>query len=128
MPLYPPVPRSAPIDEDLEEALSDAVSNGEGRLYPYYVRLALARAGLYLTPIPPGGQSAFASSIETVTGRLVGLGLATILNYLILPLYGFDIHMLESLSLGAIFTLVSMVYSYLWRRLFNLLATKGILA
>ena len=35
------------------------------------------------------------------------------------PLYGYDVTLLENLGLTSIFTGVSLIRSYLWRRFFN---------
>lgn len=42
----PAVPDKTDLDDDIREALDDAVSDGEGRLSAYYVRHHLAKRGL----------------------------------------------------------------------------------
>lgn len=72
-------------------------------------------------------QSRRASLIESISSTLFGFGVAVIANYAILPLFGFVPRIGESLMIALLFTLVSVVRSYLFRRLFNYLLLKGII-
>lgn len=40
----------AAMDDDIDEALQDAVSDGEGRITPYYLRHHLDKHGLRIVP------------------------------------------------------------------------------
>ena len=50
---------------------------------------------------------------------LVGYGINFVANLLILPLFGFNVTLTQNLAIGAIFTAISIVRSYLIRRYFN---------
>jgi len=52
---------------------------------------------------------------------VLGYGVAVGAQILIFPLFGVVIPLSSNLAIGIIFTLVSLVRSYLLRRLFNLL-------
>lgn len=59
------------------------------------------------------------SAAEAVVNVLVGYGVACLTNAFVLPAFGFHVSLGQNLSIGAIFTGVSLVRSYLLRRLFN---------
>lgn len=60
---------------------------------------------------------------NTASGFLIGWGT----NWLILPLFGFKVSASASFLMTIIFTVISVVRSYAWRRVFNKLHKKGIL-
>jgi hypothetical protein len=64
-------------------------------------------------------QTRLHSAIEAVINVLVGYGLAIATQAVVFPLYGLKTSMAESLSIGVIFTGVSLVRSYALRRMFN---------
>ena len=70
-------------------------------------------------------QSRFMSLVEASTNTALGFGVSVAANLLILPLFGFPIHLGPALSIGAIFTLISIIRSYLLRRLFEFIRTKS---
>lgn len=65
------------------------------------------------------GQSKRGSLVEALVNVLVGFGVATVANLLVLPLFGYSVSLVNATGIGLIFTLVSLVRSYLLRRTFN---------
>ena len=66
-------------------------------------------------------QSRLQSFLESVANVVLGYGVALGAQLLVFPLFGVVIPLSSNLAIGIIFTLVSLVRSYLLRRLFNLL-------
>ncbi len=64
-------------------------------------------------------QTRLQSLIEALLNVLVGYGINFTANLLILPLFGFNVTLTQNLAIGAIFTAISIVRSYLIRRYFN---------
>lgn len=65
-------------------------------------------------------QSRIDSVMEALTNVIVGLTVSTVANQAILPaVLGVSLSMSDNLLIGALFTLVSLVRSYLIRRAFN---------
>lgn len=64
-------------------------------------------------------QSRLGSFIESLANVVLGYGVAVGAQILIFPLFGVVIPLSSNLAIGIIFTLVSLVRSYLLRRLFN---------
>ena len=64
-------------------------------------------------------QSKKESLIETLTSVFVGWLIGVILNLTILPLFDYNITVVDSLWVSLIFTVVSVVRGYLIRRFFN---------
>ena len=64
-------------------------------------------------------QSKKWSLIETTVSVLSGFGVAQLLILYILPLWGFQTDIYDSLSISAVFTSISMVRGYICRRIFN---------
>ena len=64
-------------------------------------------------------QSRRASFIESIANVVVGFSVATIANYYIIPLFGYPVTFSDSFWIGAVFTVISIIRSYLFRRLFN---------
>lgn len=67
-------------------------------------------------------QSSWMSFVEAAVNILVGFGLAVLTQVLVFPLFGLQASLGENLLIGGIFTLISLVRSFLLRRLFNALA------
>lgn len=67
-------------------------------------------------------QSRTASLLEASTNVCVGWLLALATQALAFPLVGIEASLPQNLLVGAIFTAVSLVRSYLLRRLFNRIA------
>ena len=59
------------------------------------------------------------SLIETLTSVFVGWLIGVILNLTILPLFNYNITVVDSLWVSLIFTVISVVRGYLIRRFFN---------
>ena len=64
-------------------------------------------------------QSKRESMIETLTSVFVGWLIGVILNMLVLPLFDYDITVVDSLWVSLIFTAVSVIRGYIIRRWFN---------
>ena len=64
-------------------------------------------------------QSKRQSLIETLTSVFVGWLIGVILNMLVLPLFDYNITVVDSLLVSLIFTVISVVRGYLIRRFFN---------
>lgn len=64
-------------------------------------------------------QSKKESFIETLTSVFVGWLIGVILNMLVLPLFDYNITVVDSLWVSLIFTAVSVIRSYVIRRAFN---------
>ena len=64
-------------------------------------------------------QSKKESFIETLTSVFVGWLIGVILNMLVLPLFDYNITVVDSLWVSLIFTVVSVVRGYIIRRWFN---------
>ena len=69
-------------------------------------------------------QSKRESMIETLTSVFVGWLIGVILNLTILPLFNYNITVVDSLWVSLIFTVISVVRGYLIRRFFNLKERK----
>ena len=64
-------------------------------------------------------QSKKQSLIETLTSVFVGWLIGVILNLTILPLFDYNITVVDSLWVSLIFTVVSVIRGYVVRRIFN---------
>ena len=64
-------------------------------------------------------QSRWMSLVEAVTNVLVGYGVAVATQWLVFPIFGLHATLQESLLIGLIFTVVSLIRSYLLRRVFE---------
>lgn len=75
-------------------------------------------------------QSRLGSLIEVLFNIAIGFAINWVANMWILPLYGFHITGGQAFSMGLIFTVISVVRSYVVRRWFNarLHAAAGALA
>lgn len=67
-------------------------------------------------------QSRWMSFVEATVNILVGYGLAVLTQLLVFPLFGLQASLWENLLIGGVFTVISLVRSFLLRRLFNALA------
>lgn len=63
-------------------------------------------------------QSRVMSLVEVMTSTLIGFGVSIWANYAVLPLFGFKVRLAESVAITLIFTVISIVRSYLVRRFF----------
>ena len=64
-------------------------------------------------------QSRQRSVLEAVTNVLVGFLVAVGANLLVLPAFGYQVTVSDSFAIGWVFTVISMMRSYVLRRLFN---------
>ncbi len=59
------------------------------------------------------------SLTESITGTLIGSGVALVSQFVIFPWFNIHISLQENLWIAGWFTLISVARSYLMRRLFN---------
>lgn len=64
-------------------------------------------------------QSRTMSAVESVANVTIGYGVAVATQAAVFPLFGIHATAADHLAIGAIFTVVSLVRSYLLRRVFN---------
>jgi len=69
-------------------------------------------------------QNRLNSFIESIANVIIGFLINFIANIYILPLFGFNITISQSIQIGLIFTLISIIRSYLIRRWFNKVIIK----
>ena len=60
------------------------------------------------------------SFIESLTSTTIGIIIGIVLNLTILPMFGYPVSLSDSLWISLIFTAISVVRSYVVRRIFNL--------
>ncbi len=65
------------------------------------------------------GQTHLGSVIESVANIVFGFGVAVWANTVVLPWFGFKCSTHQALGIGLIFTAISFVRSYIFRRVFN---------
>ena len=70
-------------------------------------------------------QSRWMSLLEAITNIAVGYGVAVLTQVLVFPLFGLSVSLGENLSIGAVFTVVSLVRSFVLRRIFNRLSVSN---
>ena len=71
-------------------------------------------------------QSRAISLVESVANVIVGFGVAVATQSVVFPLFGLQVALSANLAIGAVFTVVSIVRSYLLRRLFEHLRVHGL--
>ncbi len=59
------------------------------------------------------------SLIESVANVMVGYGVAVSAQIVVFPMFGLHASVSDNLMMGGVFTVVSLVRSYLLRRVFN---------
>jgi hypothetical protein len=64
-------------------------------------------------------QSKIMSAVEASTNVLIGYLVSVAANIVILPLFGYNVTVADSFAIGLAFTAVSLVRSYILRRVFN---------
>ena len=69
-------------------------------------------------------QNRLNSFIESIANVIIGFLINFIANIYVLPLFGFNITINQSIHIGLIFTLISIIRSYLIRRWFNKVIIK----
>ena len=70
-------------------------------------------------------QSRWMSLMEASTNIVVGYGLAVLTQMLVFPLFGLRASLGENLAIGAVFTVISLVRSFVLRRAFNALLVRS---
>ena len=73
-------------------------------------------------------QSRIMSLVEAVANVIVGYGVAVATQILIFPIFGLHTTLAKNLKMGVVFTIVSLVRSYLIRRLFDHFPSIGLVA
>jgi hypothetical protein len=63
-------------------------------------------------------QSRLMSLIEAITNVIVGYGVAVMTQIIVFPMFGLEAALGEHMAIGGAFVGVSMIRSYLLRRLF----------
>lgn len=69
-------------------------------------------------------QSKRNSAFEAATNVAIGYLVSVLANVLILPVFGYNVTIGDSFAIGLAFTIVSLVRSYVLRRIFNRLDGK----
>lgn len=64
-------------------------------------------------------QTKFGSFVEAKANIVVGFGINFVANLIVLPLFGFQVTVVDAFGIGVIFTFISLARSYLLRRFFN---------
>lgn len=72
-------------------------------------------------------QSRKHSILETLLNTLSGFIISWVMTLLVMPLFGFMVTAGQGFVITVIYTVVSVIRSYFWRRLFNRLHKRGIL-
>jgi hypothetical protein len=68
---------------------------------------------------PIGMQTRKRSALEAFSNAVVSYLIAVVANYYILPLFGYLVTTAHSFAIGGMFTGISVIRSYLIRRLFS---------
>jgi hypothetical protein len=64
-------------------------------------------------------QTRLMSLIEAFTNVIVGYGVAVIAQILVFPVFGLQTTLIQNLKIGAAFTGISLIRSFILRRLFE---------
>ncbi len=64
-------------------------------------------------------QSRYMSAVEVVVSTAIGFIVAVATQFAVFPIFGLRVGVIENLGIGLAFTAVSVVRSYLVRRLFE---------
>lgn len=70
-------------------------------------------------------QTRFMSLVEILTNLGTGFLLASMINHLVLPLWGYNIPIGESFQIAFLFTVVSIIRSYMFRRIFEFVRVRN---
>lgn len=71
-------------------------------------------------------QSRRASLTEAVANSLVGFTISVVVNQYLMPLFGFSVTVTQSVIIVAVYTVVSILRSYILRRVFNALSQRSV--
>jgi hypothetical protein len=72
-----------------------------------------------MSPRVPLGQSRRASAAEALLNIIIGFWISVLANIWLLPFWGYSVSIVQGIEIGILFTLISLLRSYLLRRLFN---------
>lgn len=72
-----------------------------------------------------GKQSRTMSLVEAVTNVVVGYVVAVLTQFAVFPVFGLVASVADNLTIGAVFTSVSIVRSYFVRRLFEVVRVRA---
>lgn len=64
-------------------------------------------------------QSRTHSMVEVTVNMIVGFWLSVLVQMIVFPLYGYELKLHDNMAIVALFTIVSMIRSYVLRRIFN---------
>ena len=70
-------------------------------------------------------QSRLMSLVEALANVIVGYGVAVVTQILIFPIFGLHTTLAQNLQMGLVFTGVSIIRSFLLRRLFEAIRVEG---
>ena len=70
-------------------------------------------------------QSRLMSLVESVANVIVGYGVAVATQILIFPIFGLHTTLVQNLQMGLIFTGVSIVRSFILRRMFEAIRVRN---
>jgi len=70
------------------------------------------------------GQTKFHSLLEALFNIIVGFGINLGGNLIILPMFGFKVSLSQAFGIGLLFTMISIIRSYVIRRWFNQIMVK----
>lgn len=59
------------------------------------------------------------SLVESLSNVFVGIGVGFVSNLLVLPIFGFEVRLHEAAAITLIYTVISIVRSYVMRRVFE---------
>jgi hypothetical protein len=65
------------------------------------------------------GQSRRISAVEAIVSTAIGYIVAVVTQMAVFPVFGLRVGVIENLGIGLAFTVVSVIRSYLVRRLFE---------
>ena len=71
-------------------------------------------------------QSRAMSLVESVTNVIDGYGVAVATQILIFPVFGLNTTLAQNLTMGAVFTVVSIARSFALRRLFETIRVRRV--
>jgi hypothetical protein len=69
-------------------------------------------------------QSKRWSIIEAMSNNIIGYIIAVVMYKLVLPIFGYNVSWSQSNVIVIVFTIISIIRSYLIRRIFNYINTK----
>ncbi|WP_199257580.1 DUF7220 family protein [Paracoccus binzhouensis] len=70
-------------------------------------------------------QSRLMSLVESIANVIVGYGVAVATQILIFPFFGLHVTLTQTMAMGGIFTIVSIVRSFALRRVFEAMRVGG---